>query len=51
MFKIFKIYLFERQNKGMSRMVEEADSMLSREPSIGLHPKTLRSLTRPKEAL
>jgi len=50
-FKIFFLYLKERQKEarageGAEAKAEgegEADSSLSREPDMGLHPRTLRS--------
>lgn len=47
---IFEIYLFEREREHERAQAgegaegeEEADSPLSRDPDVGLHPRTLRS--------
>ena len=40
------VYLFERESRGRGREREgerEADSLLSKEPDVGLNPRTLRS--------
>ena len=47
-FKIFKIYLFDRERSQVGREAsrereEEAGSLRSREPDVGLDPRTLES--------